>query len=683
MPERGEKVATQKDLEYYLAQFRRIAEHREKGAMRKIWTEYKELLNDLKHFLADYYAEYAIDDELTFEILNGKRQYARFLEEVSEHVRHYMPRIAKETISVVDDTYRIAYDGMVDAVEKSVTTEDLKENLKGVKAATPSQVRAGVLNDLIGITPEMTYTKDTAQFIYDLQRTLNTGLINGDRYSTMAKRVAERCDISYRRSQLIVRTETHRVREKGFLDSGIEINQVLEKGSTPQRITKRWKSMHDEKVRHTKRANHREVDGVTVGIDEEFTLLNGVKAMSPGSSGTAYNDCNCRCILVYELKDITAKEKASQALQDIREPIDIDFDTTIEGVQPVDATVLNENEEIKTVTVSKRNTTEWQNLPKGTKDELRYSIEENKPFYLQKGEYTVQRYVEGTYDVIERDEIAKELGAKYLGFNYQIKKGKPYFIDFYKKGDEILYSVGKADINKNITQASLKSLENKVIGREKLIIDTIGNTNTKKLLSRNGDDWVNSMKQFHKTIKADGKPTILSDSDYNALNSPTLYRGIAPQSALRRDITTNMSTKAMADEFFIGESPFPSRGVYGDGVAYCSPAYKKIAVNYATNGGQQPHGGVIIEFKLKDDARIINYEDALDIFRQLSEQGNSKLLFNPNQHNAYNKEVGKAMNSLGYDAIIKHNGDNSGEDFYVILNRSALATKQNYIKKKF
>ena len=203
---------------------------------------------------------------------------------------------------------------MVDAVEKSVTTEDLKENLKDVKAATPSQVRAGVLNDLSGITPEMTYTKDTAQFIYDLQRTLNTGLVNGDRYSTMAKRVAERCDISYRRSQLIVRTETHRVREKGFLDSGIEINQVLEKGSTPQRITKRWKSMHDEKVRHTKRANHREVDGVTVGIDEEFTLLHGVKAMSPGSSGTAYNDCNCRCILVYELKKYDSKKSVSSNL---------------------------------------------------------------------------------------------------------------------------------------------------------------------------------------------------------------------------------------------------------------------------------------------------------------------------------------------------------------------------------
>lgn len=37
------------------------------------------------------------------------------------------------------------------------------------------------------------------------------------------------------------------------------------------------------------------------------------------------------------------------------------------------------------------------------------------------------------------------------------------------------------------------------------------------------------------------------------------------------------------------------------------------------------------------------------------------------------------MNALGYDAIIKHNGDNTGFDFYVILNRSALATKNKYI----
>ena len=139
----------------------------------------------------------------------------------------------------------------------------------------------------------------------------------------------------------------------------------------------------------------------------------------------------------------------------------------------------------------------------------------------------------------------------------------------------------------------------------------------------------------------------------------------------------------MADEFFKGDSPFPSCGVYGDGVAYASPALREFAVNYATNGGKQMHGGTIIEFKLKKDAKIITYEDALDVFRQISQKGDSKLLFNPRQQNANNKEVGKAMNALGYDAILKHNGDNTGQDFYVILNRAALVAKKKYFTKQF
>ena len=39
------------------------------------------------------------------------------------------------------------------------------------------------------------------------------------------------------------------------------------------------------------------------------------------------------------------------------------------------------------------------------------------------------------------------------------------------------------------------------------------------------------------------------------------------------------------------------------------------------------------------------------------------------------------MNVMGYDAIIKHNGDDTGVDFYVILNRGALVAKKKYITK--
>ena len=381
------------------------------------------------------------------------------------------------------------------------------------------------------------------------------------------------------------------------------------------------------------------------------------------------------------------KEKfvKSQPLEDIRTPVDIEFDTSVSGYKSVQGgcSVRSGGEkygqEYKVVTVDKRNTTEWAELPAETRSQLQYTSMDNKPFYLAKGDYEVQRYVEGSAENAERDEIAKALGGEYLGFTFQRKNNHSFYVDFYQKGDELFYSIGKADVTKTLKKESLDVVEKVASERETRIIENIGDANLRNLSVRSGDEWVTAMKEFHRSIDADGKPTISPDADYDAVQTPVVYRGIAPQSRLRSDITTTSTTKEMADEFFNGDSPFPSRGVYGDGVAYAAPAYKEIAWNYATNSGKQLHGGVIIEFKLKSDAKVILYEDALAIFRELSQRGGSKLLFNPNQQKAFNKEVGKAMNALGYDAIIKHNGDNTGIDFYVVLNRAALVTKKKYI----
>lgn len=377
----------------------------------------------------------------------------------------------------------------------------------------------------------------------------------------------------------------------------------------------------------------------------------------------------------------------SDGLEGIREPIDIEFDLDVSGYKAVSGGHMVESigekygQELKRVTIKKRNTTEWDELPKDMRNNLRWhSSMNNKPFRLAKGEYEVQRYVEGSRDCIERDEIAKSIGAEYIGYAFERKNNHPFFIDFYQKGDELFYSIGRADMKKTITSESFETVKKVVAEREKLIIERIGEEHLRNITNRKGDEWVAAMKEFHHTIQADGKPTILPDDEYNAIASPALYRGIAPQSSLRKDITTSMSTKEMADEFFKSNSPFPSRGIYGDGVAYASPEYRDIAWNYATNGGRFKHGGAVIEFKLKSDAKTIMYEEALNLFRQLSPKLESKLLFNPKQTNAFDSEVGKALNALGYDAIIKPNGDNTGYDFYVILNRAALVTKQKHVK---
>lgn len=420
---------------------------------------------------------------------------------------------------------------------------------------------------------------------------------------------------------------------------------------------------------------------VTVPYDEDFEDFkgNGQRA-ARGEDGKTY----------YIPDNMTYKEwknnyVKSTPLEDIRTPVDIEFDASVSGYKRVEGgfNIRSNGEkygvESKIVTLNKRNTTEWDELPSKTKSDLHWTAMDKKPFYLAKGDYEVQNYVKDSFEQLEREEIAKALDGEYVGFSFLRKNNNAFYVDFYQKGDDLFYSIGKADMQKIMKDSSFEMVEKVAAEREKLIIEKIGETNLKNISVRSGDEWVTSMKEFHRTIQADGKPSIISDAEYDAIKSPTLYRGIAPQSRLRSDITSTSTTKEMADEFFKGGSPFPSRGVYGDGVAYASPAYKKIAWNYATNYGQIPHGGVIIEFKLKTDAKIITYEDALAVFREMSKKGNSKLLFNPNQDRAFNKEVGKAMNSLGYDAILKHNGDNTGKDFYVILNRKALVAKEKYI----
>ena len=415
-------------------------------------------------------------------------------------------------------------------------------------------------------------------------------------------------------------------------------------------------------------------------FDDEFDAV-GERAAKGADGKTYYVPAD----MTYE--QWSKKFVQSAPLEDIRTPVDVEFDMNVSGYKGVQGgcTVKSGGEkygqEVKIVTLNKRNTTEWDELPAEMKTQLQYTSMGNKPFNLAKGDYEVQRYVEGSAENADRDEIAKALGGDYLGFSFQRKNNQPLYIDFYQKGDDVFYSIGKAQVDKTVKDSSLKLIDEVATEREKLIIENIGDGMTKELSVRSGDEWVSAMKEFHRSIQADGLPTILSDADYNAVQSPVLYRGIAPQSKLRSDITTTSTTKEMADEFFKGDSPFPSRGVYGDGVAYASPAYSQIAVNYATNGGKQMHGGVIIEFKLKADAKVITYEDALEIFRKMTQRGGSKLLFNPKQQKAVNKEVGKAMNALGYDAIIKHNGDNTGQDFYVILNRASLVAKNKYITK--
>lgn len=298
-------AAKKPDLEYLLAQARRISDHREAGAEKEIRRVYRSMLKDLKGFVAEAYEKYAKDDKLTYADLQAAGYSARFLDEIEQKVIKATPKAAKELRQLVNDTYKLAYDGMVDAVRQA-GAEGLDEAFADSIAITPEQIRKVVDNPIM----EAALEKNHKAIIYDIKQAVAVGLMNGDRYTTMAQRISEKVDGEFYRSVRIARTETHRVREAGNHDAALEVDNALQKGTTGLRFVKVWKTMKDERVRPQRRkrgkrggwstkmgkgANHMILDGQTVLENEPFDLKGGAKAMAPGQSGVAGHDINCRC----------------------------------------------------------------------------------------------------------------------------------------------------------------------------------------------------------------------------------------------------------------------------------------------------------------------------------------------------------------------------------------------------
>ena len=305
-----------KDLEYYLAQARRIAKHREAGAERIIRKIYKHMLKELQTFISEAYVKYAEDDKLTFAMLQRAGYKARFLEEIEQRINVATRKEAKELQALVEETYRIAYEGMVDGVLKS--SDALEEVFAESVAITPEQIKNVVSNPVMEIALE----KNHKDIIYDIKQSVAVGLMNGDRYTTMAHRITTLLNAdkgAYKRAVRIARTEAHRVREAGNHDAALEVDNELQKGTTGMRMVKVWKTMQDERVRPQRRRKGKKGWSTTMGkgpnhmvLNEQTVLENEpfdlgyhkgkkVKAMMPGSSGVAGHDINCRCYASREM----------------------------------------------------------------------------------------------------------------------------------------------------------------------------------------------------------------------------------------------------------------------------------------------------------------------------------------------------------------------------------------------
>lgn len=312
-------------LEQLLHEIRRVEESREVLTEEKIKAMYRTLNDELTAYISKKYVQYADGDgRLYIAYLDAQNQRARFLREIANNVDSITPEVQEEITKLVNDTYKTSYKGMAEAFAKAEKAGKFAEVVKDI-AANPNVLRQAVNNNISKLTLSPVLEKHRNEVIYQIQQELNIGLMQGDRYETMAKRISERVGVSYSKAMNIARTESHRNVESGFMDCAENLQSKM-KGDSNLIYAVTWRTMKDERVRPNQRrktkhgwkivkgkgsANHQQMEGVTIKVGELFDLGNGIKTKAPGQSGDAANDCRCRCFLEYNLMTVEEFAKAT------------------------------------------------------------------------------------------------------------------------------------------------------------------------------------------------------------------------------------------------------------------------------------------------------------------------------------------------------------------------------------
>lgn len=166
-------------------------------------------------------------------------------------------------------------------------TSELENLFRMAKIPKPIDVTFSSRDLMLEYIGEMTseITETTGKAV---RVAVQNGLIEGLSVSEIASQIQTIAAFDIARAMLIARTESTRSTNKAAVAS------MQEGQSAGLDIRKEWLASADGKVRDT----HVLLDGVQIGVNEDFETDTGATGGMPGGFNEAAEDCNCRCTIV-------------------------------------------------------------------------------------------------------------------------------------------------------------------------------------------------------------------------------------------------------------------------------------------------------------------------------------------------------------------------------------------------
>ncbi|RXM53952.1 hypothetical protein DP134_13990 [Clostridium tetani] len=272
---------------YYKELIKMMAKN-EKEVDKLLRLNYSKALSDIKKTILEYTMRY---EKLSY---SEWLQYNR-LKSLEQQINIELSNMYEKNHKVINDnsfkSYEENYFGLFYELE-----QDLKLNLS-FTMLNEDYVRKAIEYPVEGLKlSERLYGRNLNNLKLKTKGALIDGIINDRGYKKLAIDISNIGVADYKQSLRIAITEGGRLKSLAREDSYQEAKRL---GID---LKKRWLSTLDHKTRDS----HRALDGVTIGIDEEFEI-RGYKALQPRLFGVASEDIRCRCDTITIVEGIDPK----------------------------------------------------------------------------------------------------------------------------------------------------------------------------------------------------------------------------------------------------------------------------------------------------------------------------------------------------------------------------------------
>jgi SPP1 gp7 family putative phage head morphogenesis protein len=262
------------------------------GAMRELRRNYNKALEVTKRKLGRLYEKYAKEGSLTYAEMT---KYNRLQALHADLVRDFQEtfRVNGHIVKkLAEDAYEASYFRMGWQIMEGAKVEGRWGLLP------PNLIKIATQKPYSGLTLSEVWTRAKAGALSDIERAVVQGMVQGDSYPNMAKRVQAAFDTNKARAELIARTEAHRLAVEAQKDA---YDRAAAMGIDMQQI---WDATLDDRTRDS----HADMDGKAaenVGTEDDPRYqwdMPGVGWVDgPGLTGVASEDINCRCRVTGEV----------------------------------------------------------------------------------------------------------------------------------------------------------------------------------------------------------------------------------------------------------------------------------------------------------------------------------------------------------------------------------------------